>query len=91
MGASVTDFPVEPGDPVRYVTKAGYLAVGYFVRFNRNGRAMVRAVGARKEKAVDTMFPVNDRKMVAKRGRLTVSGYNDTSTTTKTKRGRRNG
>jgi hypothetical protein len=87
----VTDFPVEPGDTVRYVTKAGLLGVGHFVRFNRNGRPMIRPVGARGEKAVDTMFPVNDRKMVAKRGRLTLSGYNDTSTTTKTKRGRRNG
>jgi hypothetical protein len=87
----VTNFPVEPGDPVRYVTKAGHLAVGYFVRFNRKGRAMVRAVGARGEKAVDVMFPVNDRQMVAKRGRLTVSGYNDGSTTTKAKRGSRNG
>lgn len=84
-------FPLEAGDTVRYVTKAGYLAVGYFVRFNRNGRPMVRAVGARKEKAVDSIRPVNDRRMVEKRGEVTLSGNNTGSTTTMVKRGRRNG
>lgn len=83
-------FPVEPGDTIRYVTKAGWIAVGYFVRFNRNGRAVIRPAMAKNEKAVDKMFPVNDNRMLTKRGRAILSGYNDT-TTNKTKRGRRNG
>ncbi len=83
-------FPVEPGDAIRYVTKAGWLAVGFFVRFNRNGRPVIRPAMAKGEKTVDKILPVNDNKMLSKRGRAILSGYNDT-TTTKTKRGRRNG
>ena len=69
-------FPVEPGDTVRWWTKEGF-STGRFVRFARDGRAVVVPVGKRSEKYVDRLYPVNDLKSVARRGRVTLSGYND--------------
>lgn len=70
------EFPVQPGDTVRWWTKTGFVN-GRYVRHNRNGKPVVVAAGRKKEKAVDDIFPVNDGRMVSQRGRVTVSGYND--------------
>jgi hypothetical protein len=70
------EFPVEPGHTVRWWTKTGFVT-GRYVRHNRNGRPVVVAAGKKKEKAVDDIYPVNDGHMVSKRGRITVSGYNE--------------
>lgn len=79
------EFQVEPGDTVRWWTKTGF-AVGYFVRYNRNGKPVVVAVGRKKEKAVDDIYPVNDGKMVSKRGLVRVEGYNAEAPARKTRR-----
>ena len=69
-------FEVEAGDTVRWYTKNGF-QTGYFVRINRNGAPVVRRPNSRKERVVDTLFPVNDTRMVKQRGQATLSGYND--------------
>lgn len=81
-------FDVHEGDTVRWWTNTGF-ATGHYVRHNRKGRPVVRQAGKRRERAVDEIYPVNDGRMVARRGRVEVSGYNDTSTTTPRKRGRK--
>lgn len=81
-------FPVQEGDTVRWWTREGF-ANGRFVRWSRKGKPVVIPAGNRSEKYVDRIYPVNDGRMVAKRGRVTMSGYNDTTTTTRRKRGGR--
>lgn len=82
------DFPVEPGHTVRWWTKTGF-TTGRFVRTNRKGRPVVVRAGKSRELTVDEIYPVNDGRMKALRGRVTVSGYNDASTTTRKRRGGR--
>lgn len=79
------DFPVQPGDTVRWWTSEGF-AVGHFVRYSRKGKPVVIPVGNKSEKYVDDIYPVNDGRMVSQRGRVTVSGYNEVAPHRKARR-----
>jgi hypothetical protein len=82
---SDVEFPVEPGDTVRWWTSTGF-ATGQFVRFNRRGRPVVVPTGKRSERTVDDLFPVNDQHMIRLRGRVTKPGYNDDAPQRRTRR-----
>lgn len=79
------EFEVKPGDTVRWWTQEGF-ATGHYVRHSRKGKPVVVPVGNKSEKYVDDIYPVNDGKMVAKRGHVRVEGYNAEAPARKTRR-----
>lgn len=83
---SQSPFDPQKGDLVRVYQESGGFTTGVFVRYNRAGKPVVIPTGRKREKAYNKVYPVNDAKRVAERGRLVLDGYNDTSKPTKQRR-----
>ena len=87
-------FPVEAGDSINYIHKAGgakqptsYFETGYFVKWDKNGVAVIKKpAGGRVTVEPRYLRPCNDGRMVKKRGYIELAGYNTRQATKPKKR-----
>jgi hypothetical protein len=81
-------FPLNEGDSVTYLTANGF-QTGYFVRWNRQGAAVIRKpAGGHANIAPSLLRPCNDGRMVRLRGVIPWPGSGEPAPTTALRRKR---